>query len=53
LNNSNCIRLIALALGEGLKQEFRELIDHFGEIGDETRRVGIQMNAETLAYQYG
>jgi putative zinc finger/helix-turn-helix YgiT family protein len=46
------IRLIAFSLGDGLKDELKELIRHFGEIGDETRSVGIQMNAETLAYQY-
>jgi DNA-binding transcriptional regulator YiaG len=46
------IRVIALALGDGLKEEFKELIRHFEEIGDETRSVGIQMNTKTLAYQY-
>jgi putative zinc finger/helix-turn-helix YgiT family protein len=47
------IRVIALSLGDGLKEELKELITRrFGEIGDEDRSVDIQMNAETLAYQY-
>jgi putative zinc finger/helix-turn-helix YgiT family protein len=46
------VRLVALGLGEGLKEESERVIRSFPQIKGEPHPVGIQMNATTLSYQY-
>jgi putative zinc finger/helix-turn-helix YgiT family protein len=51
-HSDRLIRVVALGLGEGLKEHLEELIRYFPHIRDEAKHVGIQMDAETLKYQY-
>jgi DNA-binding transcriptional regulator YiaG len=59
-NNEDClgdqsdrlIRLVALGLGERLKQESERVIRSFPQIKSKPHPVGIQMNATTLSYEY-
>jgi len=46
------IRLVAVGLGEGLKEESERVIRSFPQIKGKPHPVGIQMNAVTLSYQY-
>lgn len=46
------IRAIALALGAGLKPGQEEAIREFSRIQDLRRSVCIEMNAETMSFQY-
>ncbi len=46
------IRLVAVGLGEGLKEESERVIRSFPQIKGKPHPVGIQMNAATLSYQY-
>jgi putative zinc finger/helix-turn-helix YgiT family protein len=46
------IRLVALGLGEGLKQESEGVIRSFTQINGKPRPVGIQMDVSTFRYQY-
>ena len=46
------IRLVALGLGEGLKEESERVIRSFPQIKAKPRPAAIQMNATTLRYQY-
>jgi DNA-binding transcriptional regulator YiaG len=46
------IRLVALGLGDGLKEQSERVIRSFPQIKGKPRPVGIQMNATTLSYQY-
>jgi putative zinc finger/helix-turn-helix YgiT family protein len=46
------IRLVAVGLGEGLKEESERVIRSFPQIKGKPHAVGIQMNAATLSYQY-
>ncbi len=51
-NSDRLIRLVAFALGDGLKEQLQALIRNFPEIRDDARRVGIQIDAENLTYEY-
>ncbi len=46
------IRLVALGLGAGLKQESEGVIRSFAQINSKPRPVGIQMDVSTFCYQY-
>ena len=46
-------RLVALGLGEGLKQESECVIRSFAQINGKPYPVGIQMDVSTFCYQYG
>jgi hypothetical protein len=52
-DQSDClIRLVALGLGEGLKEESEPVIRSFPQIKGKPHPPGIQMNTTTLSYQY-
>jgi hypothetical protein len=46
------IRLVALGLGEGLKEENKRVIRSFPQIKGKPHPVGNQMNAAAFSYQY-
>jgi YgiT-type zinc finger domain-containing protein len=46
------IRLLCLSLGEGLQEKVRETVSAFPQIRKTHRRLRIQVNAKTGAYQY-
>jgi putative zinc finger/helix-turn-helix YgiT family protein len=46
------IRLVALGLGEGLREESERVIKTFPQINGKPHPVGIQMNATTFSFQY-
>ncbi len=46
------IRAVALALGEGLKEGQEEAIRGFSKIRDLRKSVCIEMDAQSLLYQY-
>ncbi len=46
------IRTLTMALGEGLKERLEEVVRDFAQIRESRRRVRIEVNSETMAYQY-
>ncbi len=51
-HSDRLIRLIAFSLGDGLQDQLEELIKYLPSIHNESRSVGIQMDANTLKYEY-
>ena len=46
------IRAVATALGDGLKKDIEEAVRAFPDIRPDAKKIGIQVDPETLSYKY-
>lgn len=46
------IRLVAVGLGDGLKEKLEAVIQQFEGIKKQKKKVRLEVNSETLAYEY-
>ncbi|MDX6443759.1 MAG: hypothetical protein QOH71_833 [Blastocatellia bacterium] len=46
------LRIIALALGDGLKTTYKEVIDMFPRIESEAQKLAIEIDPVAMSYQY-
>jgi transcriptional regulator with XRE-family HTH domain len=47
------VRLVALALGDGLKEQLEEVVRQFPKIQSTSRKISIRLDPRKLSYQYG
>ncbi len=46
------IRMVAMSLGNGLEEQLKELVTHFPDIWNQSKPSGIDLNTQTMSYQY-